>query len=152
MIKTWNTYCAQIEETDKKLNEFISGSGLSNIQLKKLQKFTKEWNDLKKLAESFDQFLAPLDPIKIESSFDQEDFRYIWKTWKEYLREQHGIFMRSRMEQMSLHYLDEISENNADAAINYLRFAMAQGYRKFFKVDEKQKSTPEKIDKDGSNW
>jgi len=48
--------------------------------------------------------------------------------------------------------LAEISENNVDVAINYLRFAMAHRYRKFFIVDDKAKSTPEKVDKDGSNW
>jgi hypothetical protein len=68
------------------------------------------------------------------------------------LREQHGTFVRSRMEQMGLQYLEKISEGNADLAIDYLRFAMATGYPRFFKPSEKQKSTPEKIDKDGSNW
>lgn len=152
MINRWNEYCAQLESSDIKLQDFIETAGLSSLQLKKLQKFTSEWNKTKNLANDFDKFISPVDPIKVESPFDQEDFRYIWKTWKEYLSEQHGILMRSRREQMALDYLAEISENNVDVAINYLRFAMAHGYRKFFIVDDKAKSTPEKIDKDGSNW
>jgi len=152
MIATWNLFCAQIETAEAKLQQFIETAGLSALQLKKLQKFTCEWNKLKKMAELFDQFVAPLDPIKVESPFDQEDFRYIWKTWKEYLREQHGRLMRSRMEQISLDYLAEISENNPDLAISYLRFAMANGYKGFFKVEANSKTTPPKVDKDGSNW
>lgn len=152
MITRWNQFCAQIEATDAKLNEFIETSGLSSLQLKKLQKFTSEWNKTKNLANDFDTFLSPVDPIKVESPFDQEDFRYIWKTWKEYLTEEHGILIRSRREQMSLEYLAEISDNNVDVAINYLRFAMGNGYRKFFIVTQQTKSTPEKVDKDGSNW
>lgn len=152
MIKTWNEFCAQIEASDAKLTEFIEAAGLSALQIKKLQKFTADWNKLKKMAEQFDQFVCPLDPIKVESPFDQEDFRYIWKMWKEYLREQFGILMRSRMEQASLDYLAEISENNVDLAISYIRFAMKGPYRSFFKVTEQAKSTPEKINKDGSNW
>jgi len=153
MINRWNQFCTQIQATDAKLNEFIETSGLSSLQLKKLQKFTSEWNKTKNLADDFDKFISPVDPIKVESPFDQEDFRYIWKMWKEYLQEQHGILMRTRAEQMSLDYLAEISENNPDLAISYIRFAMkGPFYRGFFKVDEKQKSTPPKISKDGSNW
>lgn len=99
-----------------------------------------------------DQFIAPLDPIKVESPFDQEDFRYIWRTWKEYQQEQHGRMMRSRMEQQSLHYLAEISNNDPDLAISYLRFAMANGYKGFFRVEANDKLNPPKPDKDGSNW
>jgi hypothetical protein len=152
MITNWNTICTQIECSEAKLQEFIEKSGLSLLQLKKLQKFTKEWNSLKKQAETFDQYINPVDPIKVKSQFNQDDFRYIWKTWKEYMQEQHGVMMRTRREQMSLDLLAELSENNVDKAIGYLRFAMAHGYRKFFIVDEKAKSTPEKVSNDGSDW
>lgn len=152
MINHWNEICQQIEVSEEKLSEFIESAGLSASQLKKLQKYIFEWNKSKKLAKTFDQFLLPVDPIKIESPFDQDDFRYIWKTWREYMQEQHGRLMRSRMEQMSLHYLAEISENNPDLAISYLRFAMANGYRSFFKVTHKDMSTPPKSDKNGSDF
>lgn len=152
MIDNWNDLCAQIETTDSILSDFIENSGLSALQLRRLKKFTTEWNKTKKLAETFDQFIAPVDPIKVESPFDQDDFRYIWKTWREYLSEQHGILMRTRREQMALDYLSEISGNNVDLAINYLRFAMAHGYRKFFIVGETDKTTPEKTDKNGSDF
>lgn len=152
MLNHWNQLCAQIEHAEEKLQEFVDSSGLSAIQLKKLQKFTCEWNKLKKMAETLDQFIAPLDPIKIESPFDQEDFRYIWRTWKEYQQEQHGRMMRSRMEQQSLLYLAEISNNDPDLAISYLRFAMANGYKGFFRVEANDKQNPPKPDKDGSNW
>ncbi len=135
MIKHWEEICTQIEATEEKLQEFIEGAGLSSLQAKKLEKFTREWNKTKKLAELFDQFVTPVDPIKVKSPFNREDFRYIWKMWKEYLSEQHGILMRSRMEQASLDYLNEISEGNADKAIDYIRFAMTGPYRKFFKVE-----------------
>ena len=151
MIKTWNEFCTQIEASDGKLSEFIESAGLSSLQVKKLQKFTYEWNKMKKLAEAFDQFVAPLDPIKVESPFDQEDFRYIWKMWKEYLREQHGILMRTRMEQASLDFLSEISDNNPDRAINNIRFAMKSNWKSIYKVEEKDKTTP-KTDKNGSDY
>jgi hypothetical protein len=152
MINHWNEIYQQIEATDAQLSEFIQGAGLSVLQLKKLQKYIEQWNRSKKMAETFDQFIAPLDPIKVESPFDQDDFRYFWKTWKEYLQEQYGRSIRSRMEQMSLDYLSEISDNNPDLAISYLRYAMANGYRSFFKVESKDKTNPAKSDRHGSDF
>ncbi len=144
MITHWNEICNQIEVSDEILNKFIDTSGLSVTQLKKLNKFICEWNRVKKLADAFDQFISPVDPIKVESPFDQEDFRYMWKTWKEYLQEQHGQLIRSRAEQMSLDYLSEISDCNPDTAIFFLRFAMANRYKNFFKVDKKDIDKPTK--------
>ena len=152
MINHWNEFYQQIEATDTQLSEFIQSAGLSALQIKKLQKYIEQWNKSKRMAEAFDQFIAPLDSIKVESPFDQDDFRYFWKTWKEYLQEQFGRSMRSRMEQMSLDYLSEISENNPDLAISYLRYAMANGYRSFFKVESKDKTNPAKSDRHGSDF
>lgn len=103
------------------------------------------------MAEQMDQFISPVDPIKVESPFDQEDFRYMWKMWKEYLTEQHGVLMRTRMEQASLDFLSEISENNPDKAIDAIRFAMKSNWKSLYKIEEKDKSTP-KTDKNGSDW
>jgi hypothetical protein len=152
MLNQWNEICQQVSLLESKLLEFIDNASLSVSQQKKLQKYIGEWNKFKKMNESLDQFIAPFDPIKVETPFDQEDFRYIWKTWKEYMQEQFGRSMRSRMEQMSLDYLSEISENNPDLAISYLRYAMANGYRSFFKVESKDKVSPPKSDKYGSDY
>jgi len=149
MITEWNNICAQINAADDNLQQFIETGGLSTLQINKMKKFTKDWNAFKKMAEQFDQFVSPVDPIEVESWCDQDDFRYMWKMWKEYLLEQHGILMRSRMEQSGLDFLQEISEGNIDKAIGYIRFAMKSGYRSFFKVDEKAKSQPEKVTTDG---
>jgi len=144
MITRWNEICQQIDISEKILTKFIDEAGLSVTQMKKLNKFVCEWNKTKKLADAFDQFILPVDPIVVESPFDQDDFRYIWKTWKEYLLEQHGQLIRSRSEQMSLDYLAEISESNPDTAIFFLRFAMANRYKNFFRVDKKEINQPAK--------
>ena len=144
MINRWNEICNQIDASEETLAKFIEESGLSVSQMRNLNKFVCEWNKVKKLAESFDQFISPVDPIRVESPFDQEDFRYIWKTWKDYLLEQHGQLVRSRAEQMALDHLADISESNPDTAIFFLRFAMANRYKNFFKVDIKDVNKPTK--------
>ncbi|MGQ7871361.1 hypothetical protein [Sunxiuqinia sp. sy24] len=150
MINNWNNICTQIETAEGKLQGFIEAAGLSALQAKKLEKFTKEWNKTKKMAEDFDQFIAPVDPIKVESPFDQDDFRYIWKMWKEYLAEQHRIMVRSRMEQASLEFLAEISDNNPDKAIDTIRFAMKSNWKSLYKVESK--TTQPKEDNNGSDF
>lgn len=151
MISHWNEICAQIDSAEGKIQEFMESAGLSAPQLKKLQKYICEWNKIKKMAEAFDKFITPVDPIKVESPFDQDDFRYMWKMWKEYLQEQHGILMRSRMEKASLEFLSNITENNPDKAIDTIRFAMKSNWKSLYKVEEKDKTTP-KTSKDGSDF
>lgn len=151
MIDHWNDIWNQIETSEGKLQDFLQTSGLSAIQLKKLQKFIREWNKVKKMAEVFDQFITPVNPIEVESPFDQDDFRYMWKMWKEYLQEQHGLLIRSRMEQASLEYLSDISGNDVDKAINIIRFCMKSGWRGIY-ANMKEKSNTEKPSKDGSDF
>lgn len=153
MIQPWNELCAQMETSEGKLQEFINSAGLSALQVKKLQQFIKEWNQVKKLAEQFDQFITPLDPLTVELPFDQEDFRYMWKMWKDYLREQHGILMRSRMEKASIENLEEISGGDVDKAIAYIRRSMNGPYRRIYAIEYNDSKIPEKQPvEDGSNW
>jgi hypothetical protein len=50
--------------------------------------------------------------------------------------------MKSRMEYAALAYLKKLSADNETTAIEYLQFAMAGGYTKFFKVTEKSYEQP----------
>ncbi len=152
MIKHWNELCKQIEITEKSISEFGENTNLSPIQHKKLQKYIADWNKIKKMVENFEQYIEPFEPVTIKSPFNNDDFLPKWKTWKEYLREQHLRVIKSRMEQESLDYLAEISEGNAVLAASYLRYAMANGYRSFFKVETKDKANPAKPDRNGSDF
>ena len=148
MINLWTEIWQQFENSEAKLSDFIENAGLSASQVNRFKKFLCEWTKLKKKAEIFEEHIAPLEPYKVEHPFSQDDFRHTWKIWKEYLQEQHSKLMKSRWEQMSLNHLAEISENNSDLAISYLRYAMARGAQNFFKVDEKQKMGQPKTSKD----
>ena len=41
MIEQWNEIFRQIEKVDLRLSEFIQNESLSNLQAKKLQKYTE---------------------------------------------------------------------------------------------------------------
>ena len=152
MIEQWNEIFRQIEKVDLRLSEFIQNESLSNLQAKKLQKYTEEWNKTKKMANAFNQLIVGVEPIDVKMPFNDEMFHSVWNNWKGYLLEQHQRLMRSRMEQESLGYLAEISDGNSALASNYLRYAMANGYRSFFKVETKDRANPARPDNNGSDF
>ena len=50
--------------------------------------------------------------------------------------------MRSRSEQSALEHLNKIAKSDDARAIEYLRYAMANRYRNFFAIDEKDAALP----------
>lgn len=142
MKQKWAEICTVLTDADKEFTAFIESAGLAANDMKKLQKFIKAWNLLKKQAVDFDTYLQPAEALEIELPFKSEAFERMWKRWKEYLSEQHGILIRSRSEVSALEHLDNISKGDENAAMYYLRYAMTTRYRSFFVVDEKDAAKP----------
>jgi DNA repair photolyase len=134
-----------MESVEDELQEFLS-NGLSTVTLKSSRKFISSWNAFKKLAADMDQYITPVEPMEVKSPFASEEFDKMWKRWKEYLSEQHGQLMRTRSEVSALEYLDKISKSEEKKAIYILRYAMANRYRNFFEIEEKDTKKPAKDD------
>lgn len=150
MIQQWNEYWKQLEKADEELNEFIENGGLSSLSITKMKKFLQSWNKQKKLAQELDQYISPLEAVTIEIPFESQAFSEMWIRWKDYLLEQHGQLMKSRSEKSALEHLKKISRGNDDKAIEYLRYAMANRYRNFFQVEDKDNKQPAFGDNSGS--
>lgn len=142
MKQKWAEIGKALTDADKEFNSFLDTSNLTASDLKNIQKFIKAWNALKKQAVDFDTYLQPADALEIELPFKSEVFERMWKRWKEYLSEQHGILIRSRSEVSALEHLFDISKGDENAAMYYLRYAMTTRYRSFFVVDEKDATKP----------
>jgi hypothetical protein len=67
-----------------------------------------------------------------------KDFQDTWSVYKDYLREQHGIIMRSRMELMRLKWLIENTEKDTNKMKRWLEFYMATGSASIFKIKEEE--------------
>jgi hypothetical protein len=147
MIDKWNEYWKQMELTETELNEFLEGGCLSSIAITKSKRFLAAWNKQKSLAHELDQYITPVQPAEVEIPFESPEFSEMWKRWKEYLLEQHGQLIKSRSEISALEHLKKISRSNDAKAIDYLRFAMANRYRNFFQVDDKDTKQPAQGDK-----
>jgi hypothetical protein len=149
MTQLWNKIWEQLTKADQEFSEFLET--LTPVAIKKSAKFIKEWNALKNKLGELDNYIAPVEPIEVELPFEDELFKMAWKTWKEYLQEQHGQLMRSRSEQAALHHLQEISQGNPDKAIKILRYAMACRYKNFFEINENTSKQPPKEAKYGDS-
>jgi len=146
MLKKWNEYWKQLETTDKELVEFLENGCLSTIAATKSKKFLDAWNKQKKLAAEMDQYIAPVEAAQVKIPFQSKEFDEMWTRWKEYLSEQHGQLIRSRSEISALEHLEKIAKADDARAIEFLRYAMANRYRNFFVIDEKDTGLPPKED------
>ena len=144
MQTKWNEYWKQIETVEDQLNEFLNGGSLSTFAVTKSKSFLAAWNKLKKLADELDAYISPVEGLQVAIPFKSKAFEEMWTRWKEYLSEQHGQLVRSRSEQSALEHLDKISKGDDARAIEFLRYAMANRYRNFFAIDEKDTGLPPK--------
>ena len=137
MQEKWNEYWKQLLAVEKELNEFLEDGCLSTIAVGKAKKFLSAWNKQKKLASEMDDYISPVEATQVKIPFKSKAFEEMWTRWKEYLSEQHGQLIRSRSEISALEHLEKISKGNDARAIDFLRYAMANRYRNFFVIDEK---------------
>lgn len=142
MTPFWQALAAANDE----LNAFING-GLPSTTEKRHKDFVRKFENMKDKASVLcDQIEKEvelsIDPVEIVLPWKSEAFQEAWQTWKDYLAEQHHKTMKSRMEYAALTYLKKIAEDKEATAIEYLQFAMANGYPRFFKVTTKSYEQP----------
>jgi hypothetical protein len=140
------TFWDSLSVANDALNGFIKG-GLPSMTEKRHKEFVRQWNKMKDRASSLCQQIEKeadtnIEPVEVVLPWNTDSFQEAWQKWKEYLEEQHKKYMKSRMEYAALAYLKKLSEGQEDIAIEYLQFAMANGYPRFFKVTTKNYEQP----------
>ena len=133
-------------DANDELNAFIN-SGLPSTTEKRHKDFIRRWEKMKEKAEVLcdqieKQADASIEPVEIVLPWSSSQFSEAWQNWKEYLIEQHHKYVKSRMEYAALAYLKKLSEGREEVAIEYLQFAMANGYPRFFKVTNNNYEQP----------
>lgn len=133
-------------DANDELNAFING-GLPSMTEKRHKGFVRKWDSLKdKASRLCDQIEKQeeqnVEPVDIVLPWKTDSFEKAWQEWKDYLAEQHNKRMKSRMEYAALAHLKRLSEDKEATAIEYLQFAMANGYPRFFKVTTKSYEQP----------
>lgn len=143
---TMKQFWQAMADANDELNSFIS-AGLPSTVDKRHKAFVRRWDNMKAKAEALCDLLeqqeeTTVEPVEISLPWDVDTFAAAWQEWKDYLAEQHHRHMKSRMEHAALAHLKKLSDSNVESAIEYLHFAMANGYPRFFKVTNKSYEQP----------
>ena len=138
MRKEFDKLTTNLNTFGESLEEFISVTPQSNEFVKRIANLNKLWTKVQTAANELENFVRPVETldIKIPKELNCDKFIEAWKYWKDYLTEQHGITILSRMEIKALKLLFDLSECDPDKAIKLLEYAEAKGSRSFYKVDE----------------
>ena len=146
ILSKMNQFWQSLQRANDELKSFIT-SGMPSTTEKRHKDFVRQWNIMKEKASDLcdqieQQESTEIEPKEVILPWDTSTFKKVWQDWKDYLEEQHKRHMKSRMEYAALSYLKKLSAGNEATAIEYLQFAMAGGYTKFFKVTEKSYEQP----------
>lgn len=134
MREQWDKMGTDVRNLQEAMQELLEILPQSPTFFKSETKVKKTWDKFKKSFNDFDGFISPMKAIEVKEPWNDPEFLSTWKMWKEYLQEQHGVWMRSRSEVMALKHLKDLSGNNPKEAVRFLEFAMAGRYQNFFKV------------------
>lgn len=95
------------------------------------------------MTDAIGELIVPIDPEDIILPYENPQFAEYWKRYKEYLQEEHHIFMQSRRENELLKVLKVWGGESDKKAISILSFLIRSGYRSFFKPTDRQLSGDE---------
>jgi hypothetical protein len=143
MKQTWEAAETSIMIFKQELEELHELLPKSVKIHQKVAILNKAWKKVQVSLNEMDKFITPVKSVEIKSALlDDPVFRESWNLWKEYLNEQHGIFMRSRAELVGLKRMMDISGNNPQIAISFLEYSMSRLEKAFYKVVEKEDKKP----------
>jgi hypothetical protein len=137
--QTWETAETNMMLFKSELEELLEMLPKSVKFHQKNTTLNKAWKKVQLSLNEMDKFITPVKSVEVKSALlNNSAFRESWILWKEYLNEQHGIFMRSRAELMGLKRLMEISGDNPEKAISYLEYSISRLEKNFYKVAEQE--------------
>jgi hypothetical protein len=149
MKQTWEKAEQSIMVFKQELEELFELLPKSVKIHQKTASLNKAWKKVQVSLNEMDKFITPVKSVDVKSKLlNDEKFRESWVFWKEYLNEQHGIFMRSRAELMALKRLMDISGDNPEKAVSYLEYAISRLEKNFYQVKEQE--APKHADKNSS--
>jgi len=134
------------EKAVQKTNEFnvliedllnVLPDTAKNYKLKK--KVEAAYKSLKRAMEMHESLITDVVPkLKVKTDSYPADFVDTWNMYKDYLVEQFGIRMGSRMQKFRLQLLFDYTNNDFKQATRWLQFYMAAGSASIYPVNEQK--------------
>lgn len=137
MKPQWQNLSASISEFSGMMTAF--GDGITDIRTTRaFKKLGDKWNHIINQHNEFDRLVEPIAALDVRMPFEGDDFRQAWDLYKDYLLEDHRIYIGSRRESIMLARLKKLSGTNKQRAIEMLEFFIASGYKNIFKPSDRQ--------------
>lgn len=136
MKKQWDDFTEKLKDFRSPLEDMMQELPLSKKYYRMKVKIEKQWKELSRAFEKVDVFINDtIESVPVDSPWASDDFKKTWHRYKEYLKEQHGVIMKSRMEIARLEWLKKNTEDNPELAITWMKYWMARGSEAIYKVN-----------------
>lgn len=135
------------QELEQKLTELqmviedvsaIMPSGTTkNYKLKK--KLEHAWGDVAKAMNRHEMLITDAVPkINFDMPSKKKEFLNVWQEYIDFMIEQHGTRMGSRMQKNRLELLMQLAGDDIDMAVRFLKYYMASGSANIYFVNEEK--------------
>lgn len=142
MKKTFEEMQQKGYEAQVVLEDVLSMMPTSTPKQYKLKKKMEEaWKQFGRAMERHEMMITDVvPPVQVDLEGKAKRFVDTWKLYCDYMIEQHGTRMGSRMQQKRLDLLLDYTDNDLDKAANWLNYYMASGSANIYKVKEQQEN------------
>lgn len=106
------------------------------ILTKKKELCLKKFTTLAHFVNKIESYVPTVDPITLKNEWGGDEFQQAWYFYKDYLKEQHGFVMASRMELKRLKFIRDACGNNVPLAIQYIDFLIATGSKSVININD----------------
>lgn len=134
--KPWNNHVAALERARKFIDEMASALPAAGTGRRIRKSLAEAWGQVMESTEEIDTLVTEsVQPLPVDFPWRDKEFTDHWRLYKEYLQEQHGIAMRSRMEIARLKAIRAICNDDRQLFIRSVDAYMAVGATGIFSVN-----------------
>lgn len=126
--KQFDKHCEAVNKIRQLLEEVVGELPATGTGAKLRKQLAAAWSDISESANSIDEMLtSSVQPLPVEFPWKDKEFMAHWSLYKDYLLEQHGIVMGSRMEVSRLKVIKKMCNDDRQLFIQTIDFYMALG-------------------------
>lgn len=136
LLKFWDHHCRALEKLRKEIEGMAERLPAGSAGKRAREAVNRAWSEVSASADELDALVTEsVQPLPVKFPWQDKEFVSHWSLYKDYLAEQHGILMKSRMEQARLNTIREYSGNDREVFRKTIDFYMALGTTSLFPVN-----------------
>ncbi len=137
MRKSFNNIISKLSEFSLLLEDALANLPNSAKNYKIKTKVDSAYKSLNRTIEIHESLITDVVPkLKVKTDGYTNEFIDIWNIYKDFMLEQFGIRMGSRMQIFRLQLLFDYSNNDFKLAASWLKYYMANGSSNIYPVNE----------------